>query len=67
MNVLKIAPEAALKFACYEELKIMISGGRSEVTVGERFLAGSIAGGMAQTIIYPMEVINRIEPKLYVN
>jgi solute carrier family 25 phosphate transporter 23/24/25/41 len=59
MNVLKIAPEAALKFAFYEELKLLITGGdRSrEVTMPQRFMAGSSAGAMAQTIIYPLEVI----------
>ncbi len=28
-----------------------------EPTIIERFLSGSIAGGMAQSIIYPLEVI----------
>ena len=58
MNVLKIAPEAALKFAFYEELKLLITGGdrTRDVAMGERFVAGSMAGAMAQTTIYPLEV-----------
>ena len=58
MNVLKIAPEAALKFAFYEELKLILTGGEKlrEVTMAERFVSGSMAGAMAQTIIYPLEV-----------
>ncbi len=58
MNVLKIAPEAALKFSFYEELKLLITGGERsrDVTMGERFMAGSMAGAMAQTTIYPLEV-----------
>jgi solute carrier family 25 phosphate transporter 23/24/25/41 len=67
MNVLKIAPEAALKFAFYEELKFLILGdAKRDVNIGERFISGSIAGAMAQTIIYPMEVIIMISfCKLY--
>jgi solute carrier family 25 phosphate transporter 23/24/25/41 len=29
----------------------------AEATVGQRFLAGSIAGCMAQSLIYPLEVL----------
>ena len=28
-----------------------------EVTIKERFCAGSLAGGISQTVIYPMEVL----------
>lgn len=59
VNVLKIAPEVALKFAFYEELKILFKGderGR-EATILERFVSGSVAGCMAQSTIYPLEVL----------
>uniref|UniRef100_A0A6Q2XIF2 EF-hand domain-containing protein n=1 Tax=Esox lucius TaxID=8010 RepID=A0A6Q2XIF2_ESOLU len=48
-NVLKIAPETAIKFMAYEQ------GGK--VQTHERFMAGSLAGATAQTAIYPMEVM----------
>ncbi|XP_071522196.1 mitochondrial adenyl nucleotide antiporter SLC25A23 isoform X3 [Panulirus ornatus] len=61
INVLKIAPESALKFAAYEQAKriIMQFGGSKdrELTIYERFVAGSFAGGFSQTVIYPLEVL----------
>ncbi|XP_064547527.1 mitochondrial adenyl nucleotide antiporter SLC25A24-B isoform X3 [Drosophila montana] len=59
INVLKIAPETALKFAAYEQLKRLIRGNDStrQMTIVERFYAGAAAGGISQTIIYPMEVL----------
>uniref|UniRef100_A0A8C5AUP7 EF-hand domain-containing protein n=1 Tax=Gadus morhua TaxID=8049 RepID=A0A8C5AUP7_GADMO len=46
INVLKIAPETAIKFMAYEQVR-----------THERFIAGSLAGATAQTAIYPMEVM----------
>lgn len=58
VNVLKIAPESALKFMAYEQGKRFIKGsGTRELRVEERFLAGSFAGAFSQSIIYPLEVI----------
>ncbi|XP_073670408.1 mitochondrial adenyl nucleotide antiporter SLC25A23 isoform X1 [Paramisgurnus dabryanus] len=59
INVLKIAPETAIKFLAYEQIKCLIRGSKEGGTlkVHERFLAGSLAGATAQTIIYPMEVL----------
>ena len=56
-NVLKIAPETSIKFYAYETVKSLINEQRSEVTVGQRFIAGSLAGSIAQTAIYPLEVV----------
>jgi len=56
-NIIKIAPESAAKFGAYEQLKKLIKGDKKEITVAERFAAGSMAGAAAQTAIYPMEVI----------
>lgn len=60
INVLKIAPESALKFAAYEQAKRMVLqfGGSKEreLTIYERFVAGSFAGGFSQSVIYPLEV-----------
>lgn len=59
MNVLKIAPETAIKFSAYEQIKSMIRGHNQtrNLRIYERFLAGSLAGATAQTAIYPMEVL----------
>jgi len=58
VNVLKIAPESALKFYAYDEMKRFIKGSDNrDLSIGERFMAGSFAGAFSQTVIYPLEVI----------
>jgi solute carrier family 25 phosphate transporter 23/24/25/41 len=58
INVLKIGPETALKFMAYEQVKRAIKSDNEtrELGIYERFCAGSIAGGISQTAIYPLEV-----------
>ncbi|KAM9797326.1 mitochondrial adenyl nucleotide antiporter SLC25A24-like [Syngnathus typhle] len=57
INVLKIAPETAIKFMAYEKYKKMLSSEPGKIKAHERFIAGSLAGATAQTAIYPMEVM----------
>ncbi|CAH0703206.1 unnamed protein product [Spodoptera exigua] len=60
INVIKIAPESALKFAAYEQVKRLIKGDKRAnhpLEIHERFVAGAMAGAMAQTVIYPLEVL----------
>ncbi|XP_047565305.1 calcium-binding mitochondrial carrier protein SCaMC-3 isoform X2 [Lutra lutra] len=57
INVLKIAPESAIKFMAYEQIKRAIRGQQETLHVQERFVAGSLAGATAQTIIYPLETL----------
>ncbi|MFH4975065.1 hypothetical protein AB6A40_001774 [Gnathostoma spinigerum] len=59
INVIKIAPESAIKFMAYEQMKRLIKQirGDVELSVWERFLAGSLAGAISQSIIYPLEVL----------
>ncbi|XP_013394192.1 calcium-binding mitochondrial carrier protein SCaMC-1-A isoform X2 [Lingula anatina] len=58
INVLKIAPESAIKFMAYEQIKRSFKDPYSgEIAPVHRFISGSLAGAVAQTIIYPMEVI----------
>nr|SVE73982.1 EOG090X0MQF [Daphnia atkinsoni] len=59
INVMKIAPESAIKFMAYEKLKQYIKSGSPTRDLGmyERFVAGSIAGCISQTTIYPLEVL----------
>lgn len=57
VNVLKIAPETAIKFMAYEQYKKLLTSEGGKIQMHERFLAGSLAGASAQTAIYPMEVM----------
>ncbi|CAG9558489.1 unnamed protein product [Danaus chrysippus] len=57
INVIKIAPESALKFAAYEQVKRLIKGEKNPLEIYERFLAGASAGAISQTVIYPLEVL----------
>uniref|UniRef100_A0A8C5N6Z6 Solute carrier family 25 member 25 n=1 Tax=Gouania willdenowi TaxID=441366 RepID=A0A8C5N6Z6_GOUWI len=57
INVIKIAPESALKFMAYEQIKRLIGSKQETLGICERFVAGSLAGAFAQSSIYPMEVL----------
>ncbi|CAB3399703.1 unnamed protein product [Caenorhabditis bovis] len=59
INVIKIAPESAIKFMSYDQVKRWIQEykGNSELTTIERLFAGSTAGAISQSAIYPMEVM----------
>ncbi|XP_033733359.1 calcium-binding mitochondrial carrier protein SCaMC-2-like [Pecten maximus] len=59
INVIKIAPETAIKFMAYEQIKAYFRGGdpQKELSVVERLCSGSLAGCISQTTIYPMEVL----------
>ncbi|XP_057688948.1 calcium-binding mitochondrial carrier protein SCaMC-2-A [Corythoichthys intestinalis] len=57
VNIIKIAPESALKFMAYEQIKRVIGGDKLTLNISERFVAGSLAGVIAQSAIYPMEVL----------
>ncbi|XP_058492939.1 calcium-binding mitochondrial carrier protein SCaMC-2-A [Solea solea] len=57
INIIKIAPESALKFMAYEQIKHLIGSETQTLSILERFAAGSMAGVIAQSTIYPMEVL----------
>ncbi|KAI4348398.1 hypothetical protein L6164_009125 [Bauhinia variegata] len=62
LNVLKVAPESAIRFYTYEMLKTFLlnaKGGGPKDDIGPtgRLLAGGIAGAIAQTAIYPMDLV----------
>uniref|UniRef100_A0A9J8AW97 Solute carrier family 25 member 25b n=1 Tax=Cyprinus carpio carpio TaxID=630221 RepID=A0A9J8AW97_CYPCA len=56
INVLKIAPETAIKFMAYEQIKRLIGSNQETLGILERLVAGSLAGAIAQSSIYPMEL-----------
>jgi solute carrier family 25 phosphate transporter 23/24/25/41 len=57
INVLKITPESAIKFTSYEQIKILMGQDGAQLKPFEKFLAGTSAGFIAQSTIYPMEVL----------
>ncbi|CAF0954702.1 unnamed protein product, partial [Didymodactylos carnosus] len=62
MNVIKIIPETSLRFASYEQFKKLfqkIQNKDTQAATGtiEKFLAGSCAGALSQTVIYPLDVL----------
>ncbi|XP_004595651.2 mitochondrial carrier protein SCaMC-3L isoform X1 [Ochotona princeps] len=57
INVLKIAPEYAIKFSVFEQCKNYFCGVHGSPPFQERLLAGSLAVAISQTLINPMEVL----------
>ncbi|XP_036417454.1 calcium-binding mitochondrial carrier protein SCaMC-1-like [Colossoma macropomum] len=57
LNVLKMAPETAIKFMAYEQYKKFLASEGDQIETAQRFMAGSLAGATAQTAIYPLEVM----------
>ncbi|XP_059644859.1 calcium-dependent mitochondrial ATP-magnesium/phosphate carrier protein 2-like [Cornus florida] len=61
LNVMKVAPESAIKFYTYEMLKNVIGDAKGEdkadIGTSGRLLAGGLAGAVAQTAIYPMDLV----------
>ncbi|KAM4696412.1 mitochondrial adenyl nucleotide antiporter SLC25A25 isoform 3-T3 [Rhinophrynus dorsalis] len=57
INVIKIAPESAIKFMAYEQIKRLIGSDQETLGIHERFVSGSLAGVISQSSIYPMEVL----------
>uniref|UniRef100_A0A3Q3W8M3 EF-hand domain-containing protein n=1 Tax=Mola mola TaxID=94237 RepID=A0A3Q3W8M3_MOLML len=63
INVIKIAPESAIKFMAYEQIKRLIRSNQETLGITERLVAGSLAGAIAQSSIYPME-LRVLKPRL---
>ncbi|XP_051147965.1 calcium-dependent mitochondrial ATP-magnesium/phosphate carrier protein 2 isoform X2 [Andrographis paniculata] len=57
INVVKVAPETAIKFYTYELLKSVIGEPNGDIGPFGRLAAGGLAGAVAQTSIYPMDLV----------
>ncbi|EHA8588046.1 calcium-binding mitochondrial carrier protein SCaMC-1 [Cocos nucifera] len=61
LNVMKVAPESAIRFYTYEMLKDLIvkakGEDKSDIGASGRLIAGGLAGAVAQTVIYPMDLV----------
>ena len=62
LNVLKVAPESAIRFYTYEMMKGFIANaeageGKADIGTVGRLLAGGLAGAVAQTAVYPMDLV----------
>ncbi|RDX64733.1 Calcium-binding mitochondrial carrier protein SCaMC-1, partial [Mucuna pruriens] len=60
LNVVKVAPESAIKFYAFEMLKKVIGeaqGNKSDIGTAGRLFAGGMAGAVAQAAIYPLDLI----------
>ncbi|XP_039124812.1 calcium-dependent mitochondrial ATP-magnesium/phosphate carrier protein 3-like [Dioscorea cayenensis subsp. rotundata] len=61
LNVMKVAPESAIRFYAYEMLKNFIGSmegeSKSDIGASGRLIAGGMAGAVAQTAIYPMDLV----------
>ncbi|RRT35696.1 hypothetical protein B296_00042862 [Ensete ventricosum] len=61
LNVMKVAPESAIRFYTFEMLKDFIVKAKgeekSDIGASGRLTAGGLAGAVAQTAIYPLDLV----------
>ncbi|OZJ04525.1 hypothetical protein BZG36_03986 [Bifiguratus adelaidae] len=59
-TLLGVAPYVALNFQCYELIKKYLTPpGESQPSVGRKLACGALAGSIAQTVTYPLDVLRR--------
>ncbi|GMS85866.1 hypothetical protein PENTCL1PPCAC_8041, partial [Pristionchus entomophagus] len=51
----RVMPYAGFQFAAYEQFKYLLAVDVGEKTPGKRFLAGSLAGLVATSLVYPLD------------
>ncbi|GLI64006.1 hypothetical protein VaNZ11_007160 [Volvox africanus] len=56
-NVVKIAPETALKLTLNDAIRSLLAQDPDHVRVRERMASGGIAGAIAQGLLYPLDTI----------
>jgi solute carrier family 25 phosphate transporter 23/24/25/41 len=59
VNVIKTAPENAIRLATYEKLKHLLNENK-EKTFGEKLLCGSTAGLISTLVLYPLKTVKTI-------
>ncbi|XP_010536573.1 PREDICTED: calcium-binding mitochondrial carrier protein SCaMC-1-like [Tarenaya hassleriana] len=61
LNVVKVAPESAIKFYAYELFKTVIGDkmgeAKGDIGTSGRLFAGGMAGAVAQAAIYPLDLV----------
>ena len=57
VNCVKLFPETAIRFYVYELLRAGLNIDTNHADVVTRFVTGSLAGLVSQTVVYPLEVI----------
>eukprot|EP00698_Gefionella_okellyi_P001843 TRINITY_DN11683_c0_g1_i1.p1 TRINITY_DN11683_c0_g1~~TRINITY_DN11683_c0_g1_i1.p1 ORF type:complete len:464 (-),score=103.62 TRINITY_DN11683_c0_g1_i1:2-1393(-) len=57
LNLMKSAPENAVKFMVFEQVKRLFAEQDADLTVGQLFLAGAAGGVGAHASCYPLEVL----------
>ena len=55
--MVKNCPETAIKFGAYEQIKYLMGQEGAQLPPFQKFIAGTLAGFIAQSSIYPMEVL----------
>lgn len=60
LNLLKSSPEFAIKFSVYDNTKRQLKASRDDghLSAIDRFVAGSTAGVIGQTLLYPLDARN---------
>ncbi|KAI9496615.1 mitochondrial carrier domain-containing protein [Zychaea mexicana] len=59
-TTLGVAPYVALNFQCYEGLKfLLVAPGEDTPSASRKLICGALAGSIAQTITYPLDVLRR--------
>ncbi|KAG2432911.1 hypothetical protein HXX76_008641 [Chlamydomonas incerta] len=56
-NVVKIAPETALKFTLNDSIRSVVAQDPDKVRLRERAISGGISGAIAQGLLYPLDTI----------
>eukprot|EP01125_Pyxidicula_operculata_P019523 TRINITY_DN7098_c0_g1_i1.p1 TRINITY_DN7098_c0_g1~~TRINITY_DN7098_c0_g1_i1.p1 ORF type:complete len:317 (-),score=33.82 TRINITY_DN7098_c0_g1_i1:63-1013(-) len=57
INVLKVIPDEALKYALKRYVTGAITGDPDKATLLQHIVSGSLSGAISQTFIYPLEVV----------